>query len=89
MSYGELRRATESYGELWIPVAKTKLYNIDTLLVKSYGELRRATESYRLLSRAIESYGLKVCAELLSDSQELRRATESHGELRRAMWSYG
>ena len=54
MSYGELRRATESYRELWITMAKTKLYNLDTLLVKSYGELRIATENYRLLSRAIE-----------------------------------
>ena len=43
MSYGDLRRATEGYGELWIPaIAKTKLYNIDTLLVKSYGELQIA-----------------------------------------------
>ena len=38
-----------------------------------------------MLSRAIESYGLKVCAELLSDQP---RATESYGEPWRATESY-
>ena len=36
-SYGELRRATKTYGYLWIK---------RVCIPKSYGELRRATEIY-------------------------------------------
>ena len=38
-SYGELRRAMDTYGY-------TRLYDICNIPFKSYGELWRATESY-------------------------------------------
>ena len=49
MSYGELRRATESYSKLWGPLGKkpymkhwTKLLSNKPRATESYGELWRA-----------------------------------------------
>ena len=83
MSYRELWRAAESYGEFWRAMGKT-LKKIIVCLLKCFGELWTAIESYKepLVNKFIIHLNT---FRIYEESKELRRAMESYDEIQISM----